>query len=108
MTNISAEFDKLQDDIDKQIRTVTSALYTELEMKTPVDTGYLKNSWEAEEIKKLHWRISNNSDYADYALMGRRMLGEKTVGSEQLPDGISPILIKYDEELENRLKGLKR
>lgn len=108
MTNISAEFDKLQDDIDKQIRTVTSGLHAELVVKTPVATGYLKNSWEIEEIKKLHWRISNNSDYADYALMGRRMLGGKMVGSEQLPDGISPILIKYDDELEKRLKGLKR
>jgi len=108
MTNLVSEFDKLQDDIDKTIRTVVAGLDTEFKLRTPVDTSFLKNSWDLERLGKLSWRISNNADYADYALLGRRIVNGKMVGSEQLPDGIQPIIIKYDDVLQKRLKDLRR
>jgi len=94
-------------DVQKTIGTTVVNLNNELLAKTPVQTGNLRKSWQPiNKISPFEYELANESNYADDIFKGRRMVGGRMIGSNQLPDGISPILIKYEDILENKLKEI--
>ena len=93
----------------KQMRVVDDVandLFSELIHVTPVDKGTLKGAWD---IKKTDdgYRLSNNMEYASVIFDGRRLVAGKWYGSEQLVEGISGILMKYNKILEIKLKNVR-
>ena len=105
--SLSSEFHSLINDAYIAKATMVKSLENELIDKTPTDTGQLKSAWTTQRTSE-GWILTNNMQYADFILRGRRRLGNRTVGSLQLPDGVYPILQQHNNELEARLKDLKR
>jgi len=95
----------------KQIRIVEDVandLYSELssDAVTPIDTGALREAWNMERTGDT-WHISNNMEYASIIFDGRRLVAGQWYGSEWLPGGIDPILMKYNKILEIKLKNVR-
>ena len=86
-------------------REVTN-LYSELQTKSPVDTGTFKGAWQLEKVVG-GWKITNGVQYATILADGRRFVLGKWVGSEQFPEGIAPILAKYNIIIANEFKKIK-
>jgi hypothetical protein len=108
--SLSSEFHSLINDAYIAKATMVKSLENELIQKTPVaekNGGQLKSAWTTQRTSE-GWVLTNNMQYADFILRGRRRLGNRTVGSLQLPDGVYPILQQHNNELEARLKDLKR
>lgn len=85
---------------------VANDLLSEFITVTPVDTGSLKGAWDIKKIKD-GWRIGNNLEYASVIFDGRRLVAGKWYGSKKLPNGLDPILAKYNLLLESELKKIK-
>ena len=67
-------------------------LYEEMKLKTPVDTGELKESYKFEKVDDFEYKISNNAKHAHQILaLGR--VGKQ--GSQKLPDGILPFVSSF-------------
>jgi hypothetical protein len=101
------------DDFIKEFEDIKDAslldLQSELIDRTPVgDTAMLKGAWTLEPVNGGGWLLINNMEYADFILNGRRVVNGKQLGSLQLPDGVSPILQRYNENLEDKLARIKR
>lgn len=100
---------ELNDIYEKQQRVladVVADLFAELQRRTPVDTGELKIAWELTRTND-GWLISNNMEYASIIFDGRKLDDSGVMrGSEQLPDGIIPILDKYNRILEIKLRKI--
>lgn len=108
--SLSSEFHSLINDAYIAKATMVKSLENELIQKTPAaekNGGQLKSAWTTQRTSE-GWILTNNMQYADFILRGRRRLGNRTVGSLQLPDGVYPILQQHNNELEARLKDLKR
>ena len=89
------------------LTTIVAELFDELIQNTPVDTGQLRTSWDMIKVNETHWTITNNMEYASIIFDGRRLVAGKMHGSNQLPDGIDPILAKYNQLLEERLNNIR-
>ena len=85
---------------------VASDLMSELVSVTPVDTGQLKGAWDLQKTSE-GWRISNNMQYASILFDGRRIVSGKEYGSKQLPQGIQPVLEKYNIIMQRELNKIK-
>jgi len=103
--SLSKEFENLLSDKDKIVSKMVLNLYSELVKHTPVDTGTLKTAWELKKVSSTHWVLSNNMEYADIIFRGIR--AGVTGGSKQLPDGVYPIVQRFNVELEEELSRLK-
>lgn len=101
------EFDEIIDKKDKVLLAVAIELRSALVKATPVDTSFLKSSWQPVRKTDDGYVISNTALYADIVLAGRRIVQGKTYGSNQLPEGIQPIIQKYNEILQEKLKEIK-
>jgi len=104
--SFSAALDELVRKQKRVVDEIASDLFSELESVTPVDIGILKGAWDLEETLS-GWRISNNMTYAEVIFDGRRQVGGQWYGSESLPDGLTPILKKYNILLQQRLDNIK-
>ena len=88
----------------KVVDDIASDLYSELIEITPVVTGQLKSAWDLDESNS-GWIISNNMTYASIIFDGR---GSRPSGGKyNLPDGITPILKKYNILLQERLNRIR-
>lgn len=106
MGDILKEFEAIERKKDDAILSVAIELRAELVKSTPVDTGNLRGSWTALTKTDDGYRFGNSAIYADIVLTGRRIVNGKTYGSEQLPEGIAPIIQKYNEILQQKLKAI--
>lgn len=99
------------DDFIKEFEDIKDAslldLQSELIDRTPVDTGMLKGAWTLEPLNGGGWLLINNMEYADFILNGIRIFNGKKIGSKQLPDGVSVILQRFNENLEDKLARIK-
>jgi len=103
MASLLNEYNNLISDVDKIVARVVADLFAELQRKTPVDTGALRQAWEVTQ-KGDTWTISNNLVYASVIFDGRQIVNGKAQGSLQLIEGIVPILDKYNRVLEIELR----
>lgn len=99
---LSGELKLLVDKKDRIIAEMATNLLSELIKRTPVDTGTLKASWEMTKIND-GWLLTNNMNYASFIFNGVRVVQGKKIGSNQLPDGVFPIIQRYNAELQKRL-----
>lgn len=110
--DIRKEFEAIQKKRDVVVKTGAVSLFGDLQVNTPVDTGELRDSWQApERITPLNWRISNIAPHAYVIDGGRRQAivkgTMKWIGSEQLPKGFQPIIDKFEPKLQRELDKIK-
>jgi len=103
---LSNTINELNLKINKTINRIVVDLYNELVKNTPRDTGQLATSWSFNKLGD-GWIISNDKEYASIIFEGRRLVAGKMYGSEQLPAGIDPILLKYNIILTNELNKIR-
>ena len=107
-----SEYKQIMNEHDRILEETVIELFEELRTPaergggTPVDTGFLRSSWEAPKKTNDGYVITNTANYASIVLSGIFFFDGKTVGSKQLPEGIDPILVKYNEILQRRLNEI--
>lgn len=94
ISNINAEFQKLQKLTDKELKenskSVVKSLETELVLATPIDTGFARKSWSMTETKK-GFDVTNSATYIEYLNEG---------SSQQAPARfIESVALKYGKPL---------
>ena len=91
---------------DIVVAKVAADMFAELIQITPVDTGQLKIAWDLSKTPN-GWLLSNNLGYSSIIFEGRVVGSDGVVrGSEQLPNGLAPILDKYNRVLEIELRRI--
>lgn len=110
--DINKEFAQILKKRDNVVKTGAVSLFGDLEENTPVDTGELRDSWQApEKLGLLNWRISNIAPYAYIIDGGRRQAVvngvTKWIGSEQLPNGFDPVIKAFEPKLQRELDKIK-
>jgi len=104
---IEAEHKRIIKERDTVIKTMAVRLWEDLKVVSPVDSGELRNSWEAPKQIIGGWSISNFAPHAIVIDGGRRTEGGKTLGSEQLPDGYAPTVIRAETDMNKALGAIK-
>lgn len=97
------EYNSVIESKERIFNAIVTDLFAELIQVTPVDTGNLKGAWTLNKTPS-GYIISNSAEYADIVLDGYKIINGKSYGSKQLPQGISPIIAKYNIRLEEQLK----
>jgi hypothetical protein len=87
----------------KEVDLSREELYNDLVNATPVDTGNMKASWTKDGLD-----IENSASYATEIAGGRRVVGNKTLGSISLVDGFDPIIYRSDAILDDTLGRIVR
>lgn len=98
--DIKKEFDKLRRDLENNFKNEVENLVEIIKVATPVDTGFLRDSFQdLENIsskKRIAFRLVNTAPYSTQILLIGREGGR---GSEQLPNGIFPIVYEWRNSL---------
>jgi hypothetical protein len=92
-------------DLQKLIEKHGGKLLRDTKMKTPVDTGQLRRSWELEK-GDLYIKIYNNTSYAQFIEWGHRTKGGKSYveGVYMLKTSFEKTKKNFEEDLENLFK----
>lgn len=104
INNIEINFNK---DLDNLIKKHGVSLFTKTKMKTPVDKGRLRRSWQLKYKKgDLSIRLYNNTEYGIYVEYGHRTRGGKSYveGAYMLKTSFEKTEKKFIEDLEKLLK----
>lgn len=108
---VKREFEKIASKKNDAIERNVIALQGELIESSPVDTGELKRSWQEPVREDNKWTISNIAPHAVTIDQGRRtafIYGTRTaIGSEQLPDGYTPIVKNRERKLQKDLDAIR-
>ena len=105
-------------ELEKAFRDVTAKTLRIVKKRSPVDTGKLRRSWSAGELKTNHGNmeieIFNNTEYAIFVEMGHRTRsGGFVAGVNMLQNTISEVEsvmaevmeIAFERALEKMLEG---
>jgi len=80
-------------------------LAEEAKIRTPIDTGLLKQSWEARETGELNALVENPTHYASFVEFGTRFMeGQKflTTAIAETEEALGSIVT---EHLETKIRG---
>ena len=94
LNNASNNFEK---EANKKLDIIASKLISKVKLKTPVDTGTLRRSWQPKKVSNLERIVFNNVKYAQYIEYGHR-----TRGGKSFVDGVY-MLEKSVKEIESEL-----
>lgn len=94
LNNASNNFEK---EASKKLDTIASKLVAKVKLKTPVDSGLLRRSWQPKKVSKLERIVYNNTSYGVHVEYGHR-----TRGGKSLVDGVY-MLEKSVKEIESEL-----
>ena len=94
LENASNNFEK---EASKKLDDIASKLIAKVKLKTPVDTGLLRRSWQPKKINNLERLVFNNVKYASHVNYGHR-----TRGGKSFVDGVY-MLEKSVKEIESEL-----
>ena len=94
LNNASNNFEK---EANKKLDIIASKLIAKVKLKTPVDTGLLRRSWQPKKINNLERLVFNNVKYASHVNYGHR-----TRGGKSFVDGVY-MLEKSVKEIESEL-----
>ena len=102
INNIQNNF---QGDLQKLVEKHGGILLRDTKMKTPVDTGQLRRSWELEK-GDLYVKLYNNVEYAQFVEFGHRTRGGKSYveGVYMLKKTFEKTEEKFTNDLEKLLK----
>ena len=94
LENASNNFEK---EVSKKLDIIASKLIAKVKLKTPVDSGLLRRSWQPKKINNLERLVFNNVKYASHVNYGHR-----TRGGKSFVDGVY-MLEKSVKEIESEL-----
>ena len=107
LKNIDNIQNNFYEDLENLIKKHGVLLFKNTKMKTPVDTGQLRRSWQLKYKKgDLYIRLYNNTEYGIYVEYGHRTRGGKSYveGSYMLKKTFEKTEEKFMKDLENVLK----
>ena len=84
-------------EIPKTLSKISSKLIRKVKLKTPVDSGLLRRSWQPKKVSNFERIVFNNVKYAQYVEYGHR-----TRGGKSFVDGVY-MLEKSVKEIESEL-----
>ena len=96
-------------DLQKLIEKHGGKLLRDTKMKTPVDTGQLRRSWELEK-DDLYVKVFNNTEYGLHVEYGHRIVGRDgkvkgvAEGVYMLKTSFEKTKKNFEEDLENLFK----
>ena len=105
--NIDNIQNNFYEDLENLIKKYGVLLFKNTKMKTPVDTGQLRRSWQLKYKKgDLYIRLYNNTEYGIYVEYGHRTRGGKSYveGAYMLKKTFEKTEDKFMKDLENVLK----
>lgn len=94
LENASNNFEK---EANKKLDIIASKLVAKVKLKTPVDSGLLRRSWQPKKISNLERLVFNNCRYGQFVNYGHR-----TKGGKSFVDGVY-MLEKSVKEIESEL-----
>ena len=94
LENASNNFEK---EANKKLDIIASKLIAKTKLKTPVDSGLLRRSWQPKKISNLERLVFNNCRYGQFVNYGHR-----TKGGKSFVDGVY-MLEKSVKEIESEL-----
>ena len=102
INNIQNNF---REDLQKLIEKHGGILLRNTKMKSPVNTGQLRRSWELEK-GDFYIKIYNNTSYAQFVEYGHRTRGGKSYveGVYMLKTSFEKTKKNFEEDLENLFK----
>ena len=98
LNNASNNFEK---EANKKLDIIASKLIAKVKLKSPVDSGLLRRSWQPKKVSNLERLVFNNVKYAQYVEYGHRTRGGKSFidGVYMLEKSVKEIEQELDKEL---------
>lgn len=105
LENASNNFEK---EASKKLDIIASKLITKVKLKTPVDSGLLRRSWQPKKINNLERLVFNNVKYASHVNYGHRTRGGKSFvdGVYMLEKSVKEIESELDKEFSIMIENL--
>ena len=94
LNNASNNFDE---EANKRLNNISQKLVAKVKLKTPVDSGVLRRSWQPKRVSNLERIVFNNCKYASHVNYGHR-----TRNGKSFVDGVY-MLEKSVKEIEDTL-----
>lgn len=93
------EFDREIEKDREEINSKIIGLHSDLIRASPVDTGEFRGAWKLKNNSRWSWTIENNQKYASILSRGRRYINGVWYGSEQWSEGLTPMIMRFEESL---------
>ena len=105
LNNASNNFEK---EANKKLDIIASKLISKVKLKTPVDSGVLRRSWQPKKVSNLERLVFNNVKYAQYVEYGHRTRGGKSFidGVYMLEKSVKEIETELDKEFSIMIDNL--
>ena len=105
LENASNNFEK---EANKKLDIIASKLVAKVKLKTPVDSGLLRRSWQPKKISNLERLVFNNCRYGQFVNYGHRTKGGKSFvdGVYMLEKSVKEIESELDKELSIMIDNL--
>ena len=105
LNNASNNFEK---EANKKLDTIASKLLSKAKLKTPVDTGLLRRSWQTKRLNNLERIVFNNVRYSSFIEYGHRTRGGKSFidGVYMLEKSVKEIESELDKEFSIMIDNL--
>ena len=105
LNNASNSFDE---EASKSLDNVSAKLFRKVKLKTPVDTGVLRSSWQHKKASELVRVVYNNKHYAPHVEYGHRTRGGKSFvdGQYMLGKSVKEIEKDLDKEFSIMIENL--
>jgi phage gpG-like protein len=105
LNNASNNFEK---EASKKLDVITNKLIAKVKLKTPVDSGLLRRSWQPKKINNLERLVFNNVKYASHVNYGHRTRGGKSFidGVYMLEKSVKEIESELDKEFSIMIDNL--
>lgn len=105
LNNASNNFEK---EASKKLDVITNKLIAKVKLKTPVDSGLLRRSWQPKKINNLERLVFNNVKYASHVNYGHRTRGGKSFvdGVYMLEKSVKEIETELDKEFSIMIDNL--
>ena len=105
LKNASSNFEK---EASKKLDIIANKLVAKVKLKTPVDTGTLRRSWQPKKISSLERLVFNNVSYGQFIEYGHRTRGGKSFidGVYMLEKSVKEIESELDKEFSIMIDNL--
>ena len=105
LNNASNNFEK---EANKKLDIIASKLLSKTKLKTPVDTGLLRRSWQTKRLNNLERIVFNNVRYSGFIEYGHRTRGGKSFvdGQYMLTKSVEEIESELDNQLSILIENL--
>lgn len=105
LENASSNFEK---EASKKLDVIASKLIAKTKLKTPVDSGLLRRSWQPKRVSNLERIVFNNCKYASHVNYGHRTRNGKSFvdGVYMLEKSVKEIETELDKEFSIMIDNL--